>query len=422
VVSARSTSRRFLLTLREWLLLALLGGLGGWFWLNQVPDELALEGKHEEPPAALRDVVLERVASDLDKPLQVVSPPRDERRLFIVEKTGRVKVLEGGKVRKDPFVDLARRVSLRGEEQGLLSLAFHPKYAENGRFFVNFTDSKGDTRVVEMRVRKDDPYRADPATERQVLQVDQPFSNHNGGLAIFGPDGYLYVGLGDGGAAGDPFGNAQDLGTLLGKILRIDVDGDGRAPYRIPASNPFVGQRGARGEIWAYGLRNPWRFNFDRETGDLYIADVGQNKFEEVSVQPRASKGGENYGWDIVEGLGHCFTRRNCDQTGLTQPLVEYGHDVGLSISGGAVYRGREIPALRGHYFYADYVTGVIRSFRYADGKAEDRYDWTKVLNPYSPETGKIGTIASIDEDARGEVYIVDHHGGAVYRLARKVH
>ncbi|MDX1661786.1 MAG: PQQ-dependent sugar dehydrogenase, partial [Gemmatimonadota bacterium] len=260
-------------------------------------------------------VRLERIVEGLDFPLHVTAPSGDPR-LFIVEKSGRVRIRKDGALLDEPFLDLSGQVS-GGSEQGLLSIAFHPDYASNGRFFVDYTNRAGDTRVVEYRV-SNDPDRADPASARTILEVAQPFSNHNGGLVAFGPDGMLYVGLGDGGSGGDPGENGQDRSTLLGTLLRIDVDGG--EPYAIPADNPFVDDPDARGEIWAWGLRNPWRFAFDRSTGDLYIADVGQNRFEEVNAVSGAGKG-LNYGWDVVEGDA-CFEPRDgCDRTGLTPPV-----------------------------------------------------------------------------------------------------
>ena len=261
---------------------------------------------------------LQTVVEGLDFPVWLTSPPGDPR-LFVVEKGGRVVIVENGAVLPTPFLDLRGQVST-GSEQGLLSLAFHPGYSSNGRFFVNFTDTAGDTRVVEYRVSPGDPGRADPGSARVVLAIEQPFANHNGGLVLFGPDGMLYVGMGDGGSGGDPQGNGQNLGALLGKMLRIDVDG--AQPYAVPDDNPFVDTAGARPEVWAYGLRNPWRFSFDRDTGDLYIADVGQNRVEEVNAVSGAG-GGLNYGWNVMEGT-RCFEPgEGCDQDGLTLPVTE---------------------------------------------------------------------------------------------------
>ncbi|MDX1623945.1 MAG: PQQ-dependent sugar dehydrogenase [Gemmatimonadota bacterium] len=345
------------------------------------------------------EVRLERIASGLDFPLYVTAPP-DDPRLFVVEKTGRILVRREGRILEAPFLDLSGLVS-GGSEQGLLSLAFHPDYAANGRFFVNYTDRAGDTRVVEYGVSAD-PDRADPDPVRTVLAVEQPFSNHNGGLALFGPDGMLYVGMGDGGSAGDPRENGQDTSTLLGALLRLDVDGGD--PYAIPADNPLVEEPGARGEIWAWGLRNPWRFAFDRASGDLYIADVGQNEFEEVNAVAGAGRG-LNYGWDVMEAT-HCFEPdEGCDRSGLTLPVVEYDHGEGCSVTGGFVYRGEAIPALRGTYFYSDFCSGFVRSFRLSGGEAVDERRWPGL----EPDGGRVG---SFGVDAAGELYITTARGG----------
>jgi hypothetical protein len=370
---------------------------------------LACEGNGNatEPPAGEPSPVgvgLETVAEGLDFPLWLTAPPADPR-LFVVEKGGRVRIVQDGALLPTPFLDLSGQVST-GSEQGLLSLAFHPDYTSNGRFFVNFTDTAGDTRVVEMRVSAADPDRADPGSARVVLVIEQPFSNHNGGLALFGPDGMLYVGTGDGGSGGDPQGNGQDLGTLLGKLLRVDVDGG--QPYAIPSDNPFADTPGARPEVWAYGLRNPWRFSFDRETGDLYVADVGQNRLEEVNAV-RGSGSGLNYGWNVMEGT-RCFEpSEGCDRSGLTLPVTEFDHDEGCSVTGGFVYRGSAIPELRGTYLYSDYCSGFVRSFRFANGRAESE----RRLAELEPADD---AVSSFGEDAAGEMYILTA-GGGVHRI-----
>ena len=352
------------------------------------------------PPAA---VGLELVVDGLDFPVWLTSPPGDSR-LFVVEKDGRVVVVEADALLPEPFLDLRGQVST-GNEQGLLSMAFHPDYAANGRFFVNYTDPAGDTRIVEFRV-SDDPDRADPGSARTVLTIDQPFSNHNGGLAIFGPDGMLWIGTGDGGSGGDPRGNGQNLGALLGKLLRIDVDG--AQPYAVPGDNPFLGTAGARPEVWAYGLRNPWRFSFDRETGDLYIGDVGQNRIEEVNAVRGAGEG-RNYGWNVMEG-SRCFEpSEGCDEDGLTLPVIDYDHDEGCSVTGGTVYRGSEVPDLVGVYLYSDYCGGFVRSFRFDGSRAVDERRWPQ-LEPPDNE------VVSFGEDADGEVYVLTA-GGAVHRI-----
>jgi len=320
-------------------------------------------------------------------------------------------VVRNGQLRTQPFLDISGQVS-GGTEQGLLGLAFHPNYARNGKFYVDYTDRSGDTRIVEYVVSSN-PDSAS-ATSREILFVDQPYPNHNGGQITFGPDGDLYIALGDGGSAGDPQRNGQNRNVLLAKILRIDVNSG--SPYSIPADNPFRGVSGARGEICDYGLRNPWRFSFDRANGDLYIADVGQDLWEEVDYEP-AHRGGKNYGWNVMEGL-HCYPpNASCDRSGLTLPVVEYGHDAGCSITGGYVYRGHALPELAGTYFYGDYCTGIIRSFRVVSGVAADTKDWTSSLRTQSG--GPMQGLASFGLDASGELYFVLLDGD-IYRLVRK--
>lgn len=358
-------------------------------------------GQNQPPPDSSDQIVLTPVATGLSSPLYLTAPAGDAR-LFIVEKTGAIRIVKDGALLPEPFLDLSDAVS-GGSEQGLLSMAFHPDYASNCFFYVDYTDTDGNTQVVRYSVQAGNPDAADPASAKTILTVEQPFANHNGGLLLFGPDGMLYIGLGDGGSGGDPFRNGQDLGTLLGKILRIDVDaGD---PYGIPPDNPFVGRAGARGEIWAYGLRNPWRFAFDAEAGLLYIADVGQGAWEEVNVVPMDA-GGLNFGWNIMEGT-HCFDASSCDQTGLTLPVHEYSHDDGCSITGGYVYRGSLAPSVRGQYFYSDFCAGFLRSFT---------FDGTTASNPTSWAVGNIGNVQSFGEDAAGEMYILSTNGTA-YRV-----
>ena len=341
------------------------------------------------------------VARGLQAPLYLTAPAGDPR-LFVVEQPGRIRVIVGGVLQPTPFLDLTSRVSYGGE-QGLLSVAFHPDYVANGYFYVDYTDTAGDTRVERYQVGPD-PNVADPGSAKLILFVDQPYANHNGGLVVFGPDGKLYVGLGDGGSGGDPQGNGQNRSTLLGKLLRIDVDaGD---PYAVPPDNPFVGVSGARGEIWAYGLRNPWRFAFDREAQRLYIADVGQNRWEEVDVAP-ATDGGLDFGWNVMEG-NECYSTSSCNQAGLTLPVLVYGHSDGCSITGGYVYRGQSIPTLRGTYFYSDYCSGWLKSFRY-DGSVTEQRDWGLSL----------GNVLSFGEDAAGELYVLSANGN-VYRLVSR--
>jgi len=346
---------------------------------------------------------VQEIASGFSNPLYVISPAGDLR-LFVVEQDGRIKIIKNGQVLATPFLDITSRIS-SGGERGLLSVAFHPLYATNGFFYVNFTDVAGNTRVERFTVSSN-PDIANAASSKLLLAVTQPFPNHNGGLNVFGPDGMLYIGLGDGGSGGDPLGNGQKLSTLLGKILRIDVDhGD---PYAIPSDNPFVGQPNARGEIWAYGLRNPWRFAFDKLGGLLYVADVGQDRFEEVDVVASTAKG-VNYGWNTMEGAS-CFATTSCTQTGLELPALVYDHSNGAcSITGGYVYRGAVITDLIGHYFYSDYCAGFLKSFRYQNGNATEQHTYS---------IGNIGSITSFGQDASGELYLTSSNG-KVYRIVQ---
>jgi glucose/arabinose dehydrogenase len=356
------------------------------------------------PPGNV-EVHLEEVATGLTMPVLVTAAPGDTSRLFVVEKRGTVRVLKHGVLLPTPFIDLSSRVT-KGSEQGLLGMAFHPT---DNRVVLSFTiagpDRGGRSRVATFTPGAD-PDVLDPASEQVVIEVDQPYSNHNGGHVAFGPDGYLYFGLGDGGSGGDPQGHGQDRNDLLGSLLRLDLDHG--LPYSVPASNPFVGTAGARGELWNWGLRNPWRFSFDRANGNLYIADVGQNEWEEVDVQPASSAGGENYGWAVMEG-DHCYKSGSCARAGLTMPAIEYGHGDGCSITGGYVYRGTAIPELAGTYFYGDYCNGWVRSFTYAGGIATNASSW--------PTLGTKQQITSFGEDARGEIYVV-LASGTIYRIA----
>ncbi len=361
------------------------------------------------PVAGLPALATTLVAPGFERPLDLQVPPGETRRLFVVEQTGRIRIVRDGAVLARPFLDLSARVG-QAFEQGLLGLAFHPRYAENRLFFVNYTDGGNRTHVLGFRVSAD-PDLADPASEHTVLVIDKPSVHHNGGHLVFGTDGMLYVGVGDGTPGGDPAGNAQNLGLLLGKILRLDVDRG--FPYAVPPDNPFVGRDGARPEIWAYGLRNPWRFSFARATGDLLIADVGEDRLEEIDLGRGGVGGGENYGWNVMEGT-LCFSpSADCDPRGLTPPLLEYGHDQGCSVIGGVTYEGCRMPALHGTYFYSDYCRPFVRSFRVEGGRAVDQRDWSAALGP------GLDNVTSFGVDAEGEVYILDEDG-EVYKIVPK--
>ena len=345
----------------------------------------------------------QHVVGVLSNPVYVTAP-RNDPRLFVVEQPGRIRVIKDGLLLPVPFLDISERVTFGGE-RGLLSMAFDPGYATNGRFYIYYTGSLGDI-FVDRHTASPGADVANPEFQQVITIQHRLAANHNGGLALFGPDGMLYLGTGDGGGAGDPQGNGQNTSSLLGKLLRIDVSS---LPYTIPAGNPFLGQAGAD-EVWAYGLRNPWRFAFDGSGGaaQLYIADVGQNAWEEVNFAS-ASAAGLNYGWRIMEG-GHCFNPSSgCVQTGLTLPVHEYDHAAGCSIVGGFVYRGSAIPELRGHYFYSDYCSGGLRSFRVSGNAAVDHVSW-----PIS-----VGGINSFGVDGVGELYVVSA-GGRVYRIVKE--
>ncbi len=377
---------------RGWLAVAALAALGA-----VSAGGLKLRERMQAQPR----ISLRPVAEGLVAPLFLTAPAGDPR-LFVVEQPGRIRVIRDGRLLPAPFLDITDKVGYGGE-RGLLGLAFHPRFATNGRFYVDYTNRHGDTRV-ERYTAGPSADTADRASAQQVLFVAQPYPNHNGGDVLFGPDGMLYIGMGDGGSGGDPRGNGQNLGALLGKLLRLDVDG--AEPYASPPDNPFVGRPGARPEIWAYGLRNPWRMAFDRTAGLLYIADVGQNLWEEVDVAPAAAKG-LNYGWNRMEGT-HCYGIGLCSREGLTLPVLEYGHGDGCAIVGGGVYRGHAVPALTGQYVYSDYCSGWLRSFRYDGAAAVDRRAW-RIPSP--------GEVLSFGEDAAGELYLLAANG-TVYRLA----
>ncbi|NVB78530.1 MAG: glucose dehydrogenase [Kofleriaceae bacterium] len=351
------------------------------------------------PKDVASQVTLKEIGSGFERPVLLTFAPGDpKKRLFVVEQRGAIRILENGKPSKKPFFSIKGLSS--GNEEGLIGLAFHPEFAKNGKLYVNYTSKDMDTHVVEYKVSATDPDVVDVSTRRELFTIDQPYSNHNGGHLEFGPDGKLYTGMGDGGAANDPHGNGQNDRSLLAKLLRIDVD----APD-------------ARPEIVHKGLRNPWRFSFDRKTGDLYIGDVGQNLWEYVHAVRAGDTAKKNFGWNIVEGT-HCFdadsgtNKESCDRTGLTPPLVEYPHEQGCSITGGRVYRGTALPVLDGRYFYADYCTGLLRSFVWTRGVVREHWDWKPAIDVQNVLT----QISSFGTDPDGELYVVELTG-SIYQL-----
>lgn len=346
------------------------------------------------------------ILSGLGSPVAITHAGDGSGRLFITLQTGRILIYDGQQVLPAPFLDIAALIT-SGGERGLFSVAFHPSYAANGLLFVNYTDLNGDTAVARYTVSAD-PNAADPASAAILLSIPQPFANHNGDQLQFGPDGYLYIGMGDGGSGGDPLNNAQNLNSLLGKMLRIDVDAG--PPYGIPADNPFVGNPAALPEIWASGLRNPWRFSFDRLTGDLWVADVGQSNFEEVNFQASGSTGGENYGWRLMEA-DSCFNPASgCNNGTLSLPVLQYDHSLGCSITGGYRYRGQDHPGLAGIYFYADFCTGRIWG---ASQDASGSWVATELLDTDLQ-------ITAFGEDENGEIYLASFgpNAGAIFRIS----
>jgi glucose/arabinose dehydrogenase len=397
------------------------GGAGG---APVTPPTSELAPNCAPPEGAVPNLALELVADGLNEPIYVTAAPGDSTRLFVMEKAGRVRVILNGQLQEQPFVDVSEQVA-NVSERGLLGLAFHPAYATNGLFYLHFSSSgangiaTGTGVVAELTVNSADRSLADAASQRQVLLVAQPEPNHNGGEITFGPDGLLYLGFGDGGGGNDqhgPIGNGQSLETLLGKLLRIDPTGRAvNDAYSIPAGNlaEVTGQT-ALPEIWAYGLRNPWRFSFDACAGDLYLGDVGQNTIEEIDFLPATTSAGTNFGWRIMEGPNCRPGDTVCNaqtQVGLTLPVDSYGTDVGRSVTGGYVYRGSNVPGLRGTYIYADYVSARFFRFRIENGQAVDRQEITDQLG------SEIEGIASFGTDNTGEMYIAAFGPGAVYRI-----
>jgi glucose/arabinose dehydrogenase len=372
------------------------------FWLIT-----ACSGDVPSGPPVLPDLILDTVATGMSHPLFVTTPPGDRARLFVVERTGQIRILKNGSLLATLFLDITPMVST-GPEQGILGMAFPPDYAASRSFVVYYVDTGVVTNLSRFHVPAGTPDVADGSVEDTLLTILQRTGDHNGGMLAYGRDGYPYLSLGDGGCCGDPDGRGQDRTDLLGSMLRLDVGATGA--YGIPPDNPWASDATFRHELWNYGLRNPWRFSFDRVTGDLYIADVGDNTREEVDVVSHISRGGENLGWRRMEG-SQCFGGGGCDMTGLTLPVLDYGHDQGCSVIGGYVYRGNAIPALRGTYFYADFCSGWIRTFRWVGGIATDQrqYDF---LDPSELPN-------SFGEDADGELYVTTEVGN-VYKIVAK--
>ncbi len=351
--------------------------------------------------ALAQEIRTVQVVSEIASPTDIQNAADGSGRLFLVQQNGIVRILKNGALVAAPFLDI-RNKTASGGERGLLGLAFPPGFAEKQRFYVDYTDLNGDTIIAQYRVTGNADV-ADAGSEIVLLKIAQPFSNHNGGQVRFGPDGYLYIAMGDGGSGGDPQGNGQRLNTLLGKLLRVDVESV-PGQVRIPPDNPFVNTTGARGEIWAQGLRNPWRFSFDRVTRDLWIADVGQEVYEEIDFQPASSRGGENYGWNVMEGM-HCY-RAGCQTTGVL-PVAEYTHAAGgCSVTGGFVYRGSAWGGLRGIYLYGDYCSGRIWGLERQGGEWNNRLLLSSGFG-----------ITTFGEDEAGEVYVANAGNGAIHRI-----
>ncbi len=381
---------------RLWVILLLFFTL----WPVRGAAEICNEPDSSAP---IPDIKLQEVADGFDKPLHITHAGDGGGRLFVVEQGGRVYIIENGTVLPVPFLDIRKRVN-SGGEKGLLSIAFHPEYRKNGFFYVNYTRGRVTLETVISRFRISAQNRADPESEMIVLRVKQPFANHNGGQIKFGPDGYLYIGMGDGGLANDPFGHGQDTTTLLGALLRIDVDRQAAGKrYAIPEDNPFRGKRKIRDEIWAYGLRNPWRFSFDAQDGRLFLADVGQDRIEEIDVITR----GGNYGWAIMEGDRCVGNNNRCNRAGLELPVFTYPHPEGFSVTGGYVYRGNQVQGLCGVYLFADYVSGAISGLRVNDGRVS--------VHKLLLETDY--RISSFGQDQSLEIYMTAHKTGKILKI-----
>ncbi len=370
--------------------------------------------------ASIPDIRLEEVAAGLDRPVAIGHAGDGSGRLFVLEQEGRIRLIGDGKLEAEPLLDLSGSIR-SGGERGLLGIAFHPRFRHNGLLYLNYTADRPEltTVIAEFQFKGG---IIDARSERTLLTIDQPWGNHNGGQLAFGPDGYLYIGVGDGGSANDPDNNGQNLATLLGAILRIDVDRrDQGRPYAIPIDNPFIDAPNKRPEIFAYGLCNPWRFSFDRQTGTLYAADVGQDEVEEIDIIRK----GQNYGWRVMEGP-QCTPDINaqCDKDGYTLPIYSYRHDTGRSITGGYVYRGQAIPGLCGTYIYGDFVNQAIWGLRYKNGQVvthktlyNPRSVWRLALD-YFRDDGLL--ISTFGEDEIGEIYVAAYQSGTIYRIVSK--
>ncbi len=369
-----------------------------------------------------------KLIDGLEKPVAISTRTSDSEYLYIAEQSGVVQIAIDNIVQKTPFLDISKQVHqpmYPGDEQGLLGIALHPEYTENGYVFVNYVNRDGFTIISKFNSTDTIAY---PETEQLIFKIKQPYSNHNGGHLAFGPDGYLYIGLGDGGSAGDPENNAQNLNSFFGKMIRIDIDSPSEKSYSIPIDNPFVEKVNSKPEIWAYGLRNPWRYSFDKFTGDMYIGDVGQNNWEEVDFQHSESPGGINYGWNIMEG-NHCFLEDDCDHSDLVQPIYEYPNNAnylktligmnqnkqdGCSITGGYVYRGNNISAMYGKYVFGDYCTGKVWSFRYSDNKITEFENHTSdIMNSMDKNSFYLSTFGQREN---GEFLLVDY-SGIIYEI-----
>ncbi|HEY5805754.1 MAG TPA: PQQ-dependent sugar dehydrogenase [Candidatus Saccharimonadales bacterium] len=384
-----------------------IAGLLVWALAFRSPEKQPVQSpqtkQNEKSEDKAPKIELVKVATGLSEPTAIAATAdTNDKRLFVAEQGGTIQTVKAdGTLETTPFLDIKSKIK-SGGEMGLLGLAFHPKVADNNYFFVNYTDKNQNTIVARYSIAKSTG-RADPKSEKVLLKIKQPYTNHNGGSLAFGPDGYLYIGMGDGGSGGDPENRTQDKNDLLGKILRINVDGDS---YTTPSNNPFA-QGGGKPEIWALGLRNPWRFSFDIKTGDMYIADVGQGSYEEINIQKTTSKGGMNFGWRCYEGT-HKFNTEGCQQASdYTQPAIEYDHSENrCSVTGGYVYRGAKFPALTGKYFYSDYCGGQVY---YASESSGTWTTTTAATTSYKPST--------FGQDSSGELYLADYATGTIYHI-----